>query len=102
MYRHSQKKTYPLKLVAVTLKVPSVAAITGVELSMFATMLVLPHGEAVLGLWTSVRCSVPDTPSTGAINACDCAWRAAAKTIARAVKDLENMSIAKAEKVGWH
>jgi hypothetical protein len=94
------KKTHPLKLVAFTLKVPSVAAITGTEVSMFAAMLVLPHGEAVLGRWTSERCGIPDTPSTGAINACDRAWRETAKTMARTVKAFENMSITKV--VEWH
>jgi hypothetical protein len=49
------KKTHPLKLVTFTVNVPSAAAMTGVEVSMFAAMLVLPHGEVVLGLCTSDR-----------------------------------------------
>lgn len=84
-----------MKLVAVTVKVPSAAAMTGVDVSMFAAILVLPHGDLVLGLCTSERWGVPATPRTGAIKACECACNESAKTAEASVNVLQNMSNAK-------
>ena len=81
-----------MKLVAVTVNVPSAAAMTGVDFSMFAAMLVLPHGDLVLGLCTSERLGVPATPSTGAIKACECACNESTKTATASVIVLENMT----------
>jgi hypothetical protein len=42
--------------------VPSAATGMAVEVSRLAAMVMLPHGLAVLGRWTSLRWGVPLTP----------------------------------------
>lgn len=88
---HDDTTTNALKLVAVVVKVPSAAAATGVEVSILAAMLVVPHGVAFDGFWTSFRTGAPETPRTGAIAACACACAESVTTMAASETSLENM-----------
>lgn len=87
-------ETDALKFVAVTVKVPSAAATTGVDVSMVLATLVFPQAALALGLWTSDRLGVPATPRTGAIAACPYACIEKESAITATVTALENISMA--------
>jgi len=65
---------YRLKLVAVTVKLPSGPATAGVEVSMLDATSILPQEGPVTGAsWrscTSLRAPWPDTPKAGVIKVC--------------------------------
>ena len=90
----AKRRTHALKLVIVAVNVPSLLSAIVPEVSMVCAMFVLPHGFAVEGRWTSLRWGVPLTPSSGAIAACACAWRAAPRRTAATARMFLEKSMA--------
>jgi len=81
----------PLKLVAVKLRAPPVAA-TAVDESRVAAMLTpAPHGLAAFGRLTSFLARVPATPRAGETPACALTWLKRPRMRTEEVKILENI-----------